>query len=150
MNKRSGYERRRYFRLGLKTPLCAKMTLAMVNNKIINTGTSEVCIEDIGPGGLRFLSHLRIPSNPSITLGFQMNISHELLYVHGKIVREIEIQPGIYEYGVKFNVSESKRDQIIMLVNALAIAIKRKWSISHSSLCSKSDKIVCLFEKSIG
>lgn len=149
MYKRNGYERRRYFRLQLKTPLCAKMTLAMINNKIINTGNSEVCIKDIGPGGLRFLSHLKLPSNPNITLGFQMTISHELLYVNGKIVREYEVQPGIFEYGVRFTVSEGKRDQIIMLVNALAIAIRRKWNITHSSLCPKDDQTECLFEKSI-
>lgn len=147
MQRKLNSERRSYFRLTLEKPLCAKMTIALINGEYVNTGNTKICVLDIGPGGLKYLSALNMPQDPHITLGFLTTISNEMIYLHGTIARRIEVQDGIYEYGIQFLITEERRDEIIKLINVLAVGQRNKWNISHSSLCPVEDKIACLSQK---
>ena len=54
-------ERRSFFRMNLQNPLSTYMTLVSINDKKVEIGKTEVLMEDIGPGGIRFLSNIQLP-----------------------------------------------------------------------------------------
>jgi hypothetical protein len=42
------------------------MTIVMLKGKTMKVGSADVLIEDIGGGGLRFLSDLKLPVNDQL------------------------------------------------------------------------------------
>ncbi|WP_231504329.1 hypothetical protein [Brevibacillus borstelensis] len=66
MNGVINWQRRDYFRLQLVPPLCSRMTIVMLKGKTMKVGSADVLIEDIGGGGLRFLSDLKLPVNDQL------------------------------------------------------------------------------------
>jgi hypothetical protein len=118
-------QKRQYFRLQLDPPLCSDMTIVMVKGKTLEIGSAEVLIEDIGPGGLRFLSHLSLPVNPQVVLQFETEILKQRVSMHGYVVRKNQWSEGIHEYGVAFTVEEGKRVELAQIINLLAIRMRQ-------------------------
>lgn len=58
MEAGNAINRRKYFRVECATPICSEVTIVRINNQAVNTGATKVCVEDIGPGGLKFISKL--------------------------------------------------------------------------------------------
>lgn len=117
--------RREYFRIQLIYPLCSDMTIAEIRGKTIETGKTEVLINDIGPGGMRFSSNIKLPINPDILLKVQTQILGKLIELYGPIVRMGEMEKGIYEYGLKFLIDEKERSQVIPLLNELSLRLRQ-------------------------
>lgn len=142
----SGFQidKRQYFRLNLSNPLCSKMGIIQVYNKTVNTKTARVCIQDTGPGGLRFLSSLHFPVNPSILLEFQISLINQSINVRGNIVRIKEKEDGIWEYGLKFVLDESNRSELVEILNRLSINVHTDLRFLSSNFCPKRDIIRCL------
>jgi len=118
-------ERRRYFRIEFEYPLEAYMTVSELNGKKVKLGNTKVLIENIGPGGLRFLSNIKLPAQSDITLKFQVRLVDEELTIYGTIIHAFE-QDDIYRYGVKFTVDETKREDLIKHFNRLQLKLKSK------------------------
>ncbi|MGV3489146.1 MAG: PilZ domain-containing protein, partial [Tuberibacillus sp.] len=123
-NTRPEVERRKYFRLKLPLPLLSEMTILSINKKDVSLGSTEVLVQDIGLGGLRFVSHLRLTANPGIIYGFKTRIMDKDLNLSGKVVRSEEISVGIFEYGIEFLIDERDRDALTRLLNQLTPKIK--------------------------
>ncbi|MEI2400951.1 putative bifunctional diguanylate cyclase/phosphodiesterase, partial [Paenibacillus phytohabitans] len=66
--------RRRYYRINLLFPLSSQMTLTSILGNSVELGSTEVLIEDIGPGGIRFLSTIHLPVRPDIIYQFKTTI----------------------------------------------------------------------------
>ena len=111
-----GIERRKYFRIKLPLPLRAQMTILTFRKRKVSLGSTEVLIIDISPGGLRFMSHLRLPVQEEIIYGFSTNLDHTTIDLSGKIVWSQELYPGIFEYGLEFSISEIERDELIQVL----------------------------------
>ncbi|SHF93999.1 PilZ domain-containing protein [Caldanaerobius fijiensis DSM 17918] len=110
----------------LYNPLCAKMTIKYVYGKTVKTGYANVCVKDIGPGGLKFLSNLKLQVNPNIVLEFEVNILNTTLNVYGTVVRVEEVEPHIFGYGVEFTfIDDTFRARLISIFNELAIYLKK-------------------------
>ncbi|WP_051585888.1 PilZ domain-containing protein [Caldanaerobius polysaccharolyticus] len=128
--------RRKYFRVKLHNPLCAKMTIKYVYGKAVKTGYANVCVNDIGPGGLKFLSNLKLQANPNIVLEFELNILNTTLKVYGTIVRIEEIEPDIFGYGVEFVfIEDTFRTKLISIFNELAIYLKKNIKSPNGNFC---------------
>ena len=54
--------RRKYFRINFEYPLEAFMTVTEINGRKVQLGNTKILIEDIGPGGLRFLIKYQTPN----------------------------------------------------------------------------------------
>lgn len=108
--------RRKYFRIKLPLPLSAQMTILTFRRQKVSLGSTEVLIIDISPGGLRFMSHLRLPEQEEIVYNFSTNLDHTSLHVSGKIVWATEQYPGIFEYGVELTISERERNELIQVL----------------------------------
>src|SRR3954451_17273629 len=78
--------RRNFFRIDLKTPLPADMTIAMFNGKKVNLGSTKVEIFDIGPGGLRVKTDIKLPIRKDLILKFSMTILEQQLGLSGTVV----------------------------------------------------------------
>ena len=85
------------------------MTVSELNGKKVQLGNTKVLIENIGPGGLRFVSNIKLPARSDIVLKFQMKIIYEEMTLYGTIAYDEE-QEHFDRYGVKFMVDEKTRD----------------------------------------
>ena len=92
------------------------MTILTFRKRKVSLGSTEVLIIDISPGGLRFMSHLRLPVQEEIIYGFSTNLDHTTIDLSGKIVWSQELYPGIFEYGLEFSISEIERDELIQVL----------------------------------
>ncbi|MCU9612547.1 EAL domain-containing protein [Caldibacillus lycopersici] len=118
-------ERRGYFRIPLVYPLAAQMTLTEIQGVEVAVGKTEVLIEDIGPGGLRFLSIMDLPVRPDILYQFETTILDKKLPLLGYIVWKEEVK-GILKYGFSFTINENERDELIKLLNTFSLKLRSK------------------------
>lgn len=117
--------KRRYFRLDFYFPLSAQMTIIKIKGKDIQLGTSEVLIEDMGLGGLRFLADLKLVVNREIILEFETEILEKTIKLCGAVVWLKEVEDGIYQYGLEFMIHETERDSLAKLLNNLSLLLKK-------------------------
>ncbi len=116
-------ERREVFRIDFTYPLRTDMTIASVNGKSATVGTTEVLVENLGPGGLRFLTHLRLPVSPGIIFDFNTVLLGEPVTLSGKIVWKQEHKSDFFLYGVQFILSPSEQAQLTKRLNKLSIEV---------------------------
>ncbi|WP_428911882.1 EAL domain-containing protein [Niallia sp. Krafla_26] len=118
-------DRRKYYRIELISPLKADMTLISIQGRDVEVGRTEALIEDIGPGGLRFLSSIHLPVRPDITYKFVTTILGEKLELYGHLTWKNEIK-DIYQYGLEFTIDEKERDHLIKTLNHFSIQLKKQ------------------------
>lgn len=119
-----GTERRKYFRIEFPYPLEAMMTISELNGKKVQLGNTKVLVENLGPGGLRFLSTIKLPVGSDMTLKFQTTIEDEELIVYGKIIHESEFKE-LNRYGVEFHIDEEGREHLIKSFNQLQLQLRK-------------------------
>ncbi|MGV3488234.1 MAG: EAL domain-containing protein [Tuberibacillus sp.] len=112
--------RRKYFRIPLVFPISAHMTLTSIRQKRVELGKTEVLIENIGPGGLRFLSNIQLPIRPDITFQISIELMGHNEIFNGHVVWKEEVK-GIFQYGFQFDMDEKDRDGLIKKLNQLAL-----------------------------
>ena len=118
--------KRKLFRFDLPIPLSADMTIIQIKGNSIKLGKTEVLIEDIGIGGLKFLTHIKLPVNPEITLEFETQILGEIIQVIGCIVWSHELKDNLYQYGLQFKINESEQTTLTALLNKFTIQIRKE------------------------
>lgn len=116
---------RKYYRINLTHPLSADMTIARYKGMEVALGNTEVLLEDIGLGGVRFISNIELAVIKDIILKFETEILGELVTFLGTIVWKKEIDDGVYEYGLEFIIDESDRDELAMVLNMFSTKIRR-------------------------
>ncbi|WML24782.1 PilZ domain-containing protein [Neobacillus sp. OS1-33] len=106
------------YRIKINYPLESVLTL--INRKEIEIGIEEentvVFIENIGPGGLRFLSNLKLMVDQKIIFSFETEEINEI-HIQGVIIWKDEMSEGLYMYGVHFYLEENTRAQFTELLN---------------------------------
>ncbi|MHA6260598.1 EAL domain-containing protein [Sporosarcina sp. CAU 1771] len=117
-------ERRKYFRIKFDYPLEAWMTLSELNGRKVELGNTKVLVEDFGPGGLCFLSNIKLPSLAGVVLKFKTTILNEELTLYGAIIHDSE-QGNLYRYGVEFILDEPKREDLIKYLNQFQVQLNR-------------------------
>ncbi|MFC4409960.1 EAL domain-containing protein [Chungangia koreensis] len=129
-------EKRKFFRVPLHFPLSGSMTLTRINGRTVDVGKTVVLIEDIGIGGLRFLTDLKLTVNPNIILEFETYLFGESIKLLGSIVWMNEVKPEIYQYGVQYVIDESERAEITPILNNLAIKLRNAPLVPDCSFVS--------------
>ncbi len=125
----SHQNRRKYFRISFSDPLLGKLTIAKINSKKLDIGYSVALISDIGPGGLRFTSNLKLPANPDVVLCFKFDILGQMVDFEGSIVWKGELSERLFEYGVQFFIAEEERERLIRLLHSLAVKMKEGMNV---------------------
>ncbi|MCA0756277.1 EAL domain-containing protein [Paenibacillus sp. N4] len=117
---------RQYFRVPFPYGLSSGMTIVQIGSKRLELGRTEVLIEDIGLGGLRFLSVVKLPVNPEILIEFETTLLGRTVAFKGIVVWKQEL-PGdhLFQYGFKFMIDEAGQAALSRLLNALTFAFKK-------------------------
>ena len=136
--------RRDFFRITFKKPLGADMSIFKVSGKKVSLGYTEVGVFDIGAGGLRFLSDIKLPMKSDIVLVFETEILEEELNLYGNVVWMKHYKDETFEYGIEFVFDEDHRKAMLQLLNQLHSNIRNKRGVDNYRLVKrvyiKSDK----------
>ncbi|WP_234118238.1 PilZ domain-containing protein [Clostridium hydrogenum] len=127
--------KRNFFRVYLRTPLCAEISIISVNGKSVKTKPSNICILDIGIGGVKFRSKLKLPIGNNVLYEFKMKFLHTNYSFDGTIVRNIENDTGEIFYGAAFIIMEDYTSNYFKALNDLALVIKRNISDHGCEFC---------------
>lgn len=130
--------RREYFRIQLKFPIEAKMTISRIKGNLVNLKSTVALVEDIGPGGLRFLTMLNLPVNDQITLAFEVTLLGKKVRLLGYTRWKREVRQGVYEYGFMFQINEDDRESIIDLLNKVTITLKKQRTIPDTNIVTEN------------
>jgi diguanylate cyclase (GGDEF)-like protein/PAS domain S-box-containing protein len=123
----SGVNNRKYFRIPLQIPLVADMTIGKIGNKRIAIGSTEVLIQNIGPGGLSFCTELKMPVSKEIIILFTTVIFSKELKLKGNIIWYEEMESNYYQYGLEFTFNDIEREILIKILNTLQVKLKHKF-----------------------
>ena len=130
-------DRRKYFRIKFHQPLEAKMTVISFKSKNINVGNTKVLIKNIGPGGLLYVSNIKLPIDKDISMLFTTNLLGIEMKFYGSPVR-IREKNGLYEYGIKFKLDEHERTGLIKILNQVQVKMKKDILFEEGSFFSGS------------
>ncbi|GEM_PF-1604323 len=130
---------RKFFRIECKTPICTQISIVKFNNKLVTSGTGNICVENISAGGLKFLFSLNLPVSDIMVIEFRLMIEEVSTAFYGYIVRKEEIDKDIYRYGVQFVYKVDDSEQFISKLKEL----NKEGILKSSSLCS-CDEVDCI------
>jgi hypothetical protein len=116
--------RRKFFRVVFHQLLLSEMTISAVKGKSINVGNTKVLIKNIGPGGLCFISNIKLPVGKDFTLQFTTQLAGEMLQVFGYCVWMEMREDNLYEYGVELILDENDRSHLVRKLNKVQISIR--------------------------
>lgn len=111
--------RRKYFRIHLEPVISADMTVLSIGGAEVQVGATEVYINDIGPGGVKFTSNIRLPKKREITLGFSMILMGEKVSFFGCLAWCEELKDGQFQYGLEFTIDDATRTQLTKVLNRM-------------------------------
>ena len=75
----------------------------------MDLGKSNVLIEDMSIGGLRYVSTLKLPVRGDILFQFETEILGKTITLNGSIVWKEEINDDLMEYGIKFIIGKENK-----------------------------------------
>ncbi|MGG3466004.1 hypothetical protein ABES02_00240 [Neobacillus pocheonensis] len=99
------------YHIRVKYPFDSEMAFFDVKETELEEENTVVFIENIGPGGLRFLSNLYLEDNQEISFSLK-EILKDKIHLPGNIIWREEVSQGLYQYGVHFNIPEDSRSFI--------------------------------------
>lgn len=118
--------RRKYFRINLLFPLTAHMSVSELNGEKVKLGSTKISIVNIGPGGIRFETKIRLPVRSDLILKISTTILDEDVEYYGNIVWNQEMNETMQAYGLKFLLNEKERSHLTYLLNRLQVMLRRK------------------------
>ncbi|HEX2946473.1 MAG TPA: PilZ domain-containing protein [Clostridia bacterium] len=93
---------RRFFRIRPENPLFGTISIVRIGARRVFSNAARVRILDISPGGLRFVSSLKLPVDSSVILEAALVLGGLEYCLRGCIVHVIGSEVNEYEYGLKF------------------------------------------------
>ncbi|OCA85958.1 hypothetical protein A8F94_14015 [Bacillus sp. FJAT-27225] len=126
-------EKRKFPRVNLDFPLRASMALIRIHGRNVELGKTKVLIQDLGLGGLRFLSNIRLPVHRDIILEFETEILGSKVNMVGSVVWMREMRSNIHQYGVEFSFDETERSVLAPLLEELEIHLRKNLLIPEGS-----------------
>lgn len=112
-------KQRKYFRIDLPLPLGADLTILKLKDKQVEMGKNEVLIENIGPGGARLYTNIKLPIRQDILFQIQTKILGETLSLDGHIVWKEEKSDLVTQYGLEFSIDDKRREELTQLLNEI-------------------------------
>ncbi|MFB6469254.1 EAL domain-containing protein [Cytobacillus sp. Hz8] len=131
--------RRKYYRLGFVFPLSADMIVIKFKNKNLQLGKSKSLIEDISLGGLKYLSSINLPIQHDLILQFTTTILDKEMSFIGRNVWKEEVD-GLFQYGFKFSMSVSEKNQFAAILNQLTLQLRSNSILPSCSFFQGSKK----------
>ncbi|MFC7687954.1 EAL domain-containing protein [Ureibacillus sp. GCM10028918] len=144
--KSSLRENRKFYRFELPLHIHGKMTIAEVNDQVVQVGSTPILIENLSLGGIRILSNLKLPVNSNMKFKFEFKILGEVIEVYGNL-RWIEDElQNIYSYGVIFILNRTLEDHLARLINRMTTLRIKNQPIPNTEFVY--DQVTKFFNKS--
>nr|WP_263323109.1 EAL domain-containing protein [Neobacillus sp. Marseille-Q6967] len=110
-------------RIDLPAPIYSKMDISEMNGTSINIKDSEVIIENIGLGGLRFSTVHPLPAIKKLKLRIETEMLTRPLHVEGSILWIDQLDNNRYQYGFEFNLTEKEKNWLSLELDYLKITL---------------------------
>lgn len=133
-------DRRKFFRIKFHQLLESDMTIMNLKGKNVNIGNSKVLIKNIGPGGLCFISSIKLHIDSDITLLFKINLLDKEFKVYGHPIW-IDEYYNYNEYGIEFTVVEAERVELVKILNQVQIKMKNDILFAEGSFISDTAEV---------
>lgn len=117
-------ENRQYFRIEFPNALMGELTVKEIRGKEVQLGQVGIVLENIGPGGMRIISHMQFPVRPDLIVSIQTSILGETRDYTGKIVWKEEGPESYFYYGVEFMLDERERTELTGLLNRVTLQLR--------------------------
>lgn len=134
-------ERRNYFRLFFNRYVRADLAILQIKDKQMGVGNTKVLIQDIGPGGLCFISNIQFPIEQGFTLQFETSLLNKKIKVYGNPMHMKKFNNHLYQYGVKFSINEDERDELTKILFEIQTIVKRNTIFEDSSFTFDSPSV---------
>ena len=121
--------KRNHYRLQFPYPLEAEMRLVSIAGRSMELGKSNVLIEDMSIGGLRYVSTLKLPVRGDVLFQFETEILGKDLTLNGCIVWKEEINEDLIEYGIKFMIGKDEQASLSSLIHTLTKLLKNSTNL---------------------
>lgn len=110
-------ERRNTFRIKFPEMVEAELVIKELRGRIVDVGNTKVVVKDMGPGGLCFISNIKIPTEKDVTLQFITQLTGRQVNLLGYPKWLNEIDNEMYEYGIEFNICEEEKINLIEVLS---------------------------------
>jgi len=134
-------EKRKFFRINFRQPLEADLTVLEVNGRKVSVGTAKVLIRDIGPGGLCFISDIKLPVEKSLILQLTTELLGKEIKVFGYSVWAEEIYNNVFKYGINYTIDDNMLDDLVKILYQVEIKMKRDVFFADGRFVSGSPDI---------
>lgn len=131
-------ERRQLFRVDFKNFLEADMTIVEIGGVKAQVGNTKALIKNIGPGGLCFITNVKLPVKKDLILGFVTDLMGKTVKVHGTPVWSEELEQGLHIIGLEFKFDENARMELTRLLNNVQIRVKKDYGFNDGSFVTDS------------
>ncbi len=121
-------------------PLEGYMTITEFAGKKVNLGSTKILILDIGPGGLRIETNVKLPVRPDLLLRFSTELFGEKLSLFGTIVWHEEFESDYEAYGIQFIMDDNDRTHLTYLLNQLQVKLRQNTILPECSFVIEDKK----------
>ncbi|MGM9948860.1 MAG: EAL domain-containing protein [Lysinibacillus sp.] len=128
-SKSSPLEQRRFFRFEFPFPIPGQMTILELNGKKIQVGKTPILIDNIGLGGLKIQSTLKLPINMNMKFHISFTLLNEEFEADGELRWINEEHRDIFSYGVSFKLNRFAEDRLASIMNRLSTLRKNNEKI---------------------
>lgn len=94
------------FRVIIQYPLVSELTLLNVEQELESV---DIIVENVGPGGLRFLANIHLELDQEIIYSVESEFLEDKIHIPGNIIWKEEISNGLFQYGAHFETPEQTR-----------------------------------------
>lgn len=117
---------RKYLRINPDRPMFGTASIVQVGVKRVYTGSARVRILNLSPGGLRFVSSLRLPADNRVILEICFKLDDMEYCLKGCVVHSSCTEVREYEYGFRFlEPVENLREALKKLLNMMYVMSNR-------------------------
>ena len=113
-------EQRKFFRFEFPFSIPGQMTILELNGRKIQVGKTTILIENIGLGGLKIQSNLKLPINMNMKFHISFTLLNEEFEVDGELRWMNEEYMDIFSYGVSFKLKRLAEDRLASIMNRLS------------------------------
>lgn len=103
------------FRVIIHYPLVSELILLNVEQELESV---DIIVENIGPGGLRFLANIHLKLNQEIIYSVESDFLEDKIHIPGNIIWKEEISKDLFQYGAHFETPEQTRAFLNQLFGA--------------------------------
>ena len=116
------------------------MTITEFAGKHVTLGSTKILIQDIGPGGTRIETNIKLPIRSDLVLKIKTELFGEQLELYGSIVWKKEVDYAYQAYGIRFLLDENQTSYLMYILNQLQVKLRKNVVLPDCSFVTEGKK----------